>query len=348
MDAFYASIEERENPEFKGKPVIVGGLPGSRGVVSTCSYEARRYGVRSAMPVATAYRLCPNGIFIKPRIDFYEHVSSRIREIFHRYSDIVEPLSLDEAYIDVTENKINCPSATWIAGYIQKDIREEIHLSASAGVSCNKFLAKIASDVRKPGGLTVITPDKAESFLDNIPVRKFYGVGAVTEKAMHRIGIKTGADLKKVSLEDLIRLFGKAGASYYEIARGIDESPVCPERLRKSIGTEQTFQTDIDDMELIRGILKKQAEAVALALHEEKLKGKTVTLKVRYFDFRSLTRALTQHFRFDDAASIYSAAELLLAKTDAGTVKIRLLGLTVSNFYQDSGVCEYYHPELPF
>ncbi|MCU0285899.1 MAG: DNA polymerase IV [Acidobacteria bacterium] len=332
MDAFYASVEQRDRPELKGKPVIVGGDPNSRGVVATCSYEARKFGVHSAMASSIAYRLCPQGIFVRPRFDVYEVVSKQIREIFHRYTDLVEPLSLDEAYLDVTENKKNIPYAADIARTILKNIREETGLTASAGVSFNKFLAKVASDIHKPNGLTVVTPKNAAKFIDKLPIGKFFGVGKVTEKKMLELGIKTGADLKKKTRKELIQYFGKVGDFYYEIANGLDDRPVNPHRERKSIGQEQTLARDINDLSEMLAILEKLALGVEEYLKERLIKGRTITLKIKYFDFKSITRSITAPEPVCEAADIMKYIPGLLEKTEAGQRKVRLLGVSVSNF----------------
>jgi len=245
MDAYYASVEQRDRPEFKGKPVIVGGDPKSRGVVAACSYEARKFGIHSAMASSTAYRLCPDAVFIRPRFDMYRAVSTQIREIFYEYTDLVEPLSLDEAFLDVTENYKGMPSATIIAKEIKREIyRRTGGLTASAGISFNKFLAKVASDINKPDGITVITPEMADEFIDRLPIRKFFGVGKVTEEKMLNLGIKTGADLKQYRKEQLIQLFGKSGNYFYDIAHGLDDRPVQPNRIRKSMGKETSYKTN--------------------------------------------------------------------------------------------------------
>ncbi|MCP4157791.1 MAG: DNA polymerase IV [bacterium] len=332
MDAFYASVEQRDNPQLKGKPVIVGGDPTKRGVVCTCSYEARKFGVRSAMAASTAYRLCPNGIFVRPRFDVYKQASNQIREIFHRYTDLVEPLSLDEAFLDVTENKKNIPYATDIAREILKAIQDETQLTASAGVSFNKFIAKVASDFNKPNGLTVITPRMAEVFIERLPIGKFFGVGKVTEKKMHAMGIKTGADLKKLKKEELTQRFGKAGSYYYNIVHGIDNRPVNPHRTRKSIGKETTLSIDIDDKEQMLEILEKLADGIEKIMKKTKTKGRTITLKVKYFDFKSITRSISLETPCNDASEIMKCMPDLLEKTEAGEKKIRLLGISVSNF----------------
>jgi DNA polymerase-4 len=336
MDAFYASVEQRDNPRLKGKPVIVGGDPRSRGVVAACSYEARRFGVHSAMACATAYRLCPQAIFIRPRFDVYRAVSHQIREIFFQYTDLVEPLSLDEAFLDVTENKPDVASATQIAQQIRRRIFQATGgLTASAGVSFNKFLAKVASDFNKPDGITVITPDQAPAFIDHLPVRKFFGVGKVTEKRMHNLGIKTGADLKHFTLEDLIQHFGKAGSYYYHIAHGEDSRPVEPDRIRKSYGKETTLEADIDDRNQMLAILDELAGKVVEGLRREDRQGLTLTLKIKYQDFQTVTRSVTLPEPVANTASIMDHITKLLANTDAGIKKVRLLGISVSNFLDD-------------
>ncbi|HLP05808.1 MAG TPA: DNA polymerase IV, partial [Paludibacter sp.] len=248
MDAFFASIEQRDNPDYRGKPLAVGHA-GTRGVVAAASYEARKYGVRSAMASKTALRKCPQLIFVMPRFDVYKSVSSQVLEIFREYTDLVEPLSLDEAFLDVTENHKNMPSATHIALEIKQKIFEKLSLTASAGVSFNKFLAKIASDFNKPNGIYVVTPETAAQFVEKLEIEKFYGVGKVTAKRMHQLGINTGADLKQWSIEGLVANFGKAGHFYYQNARGIDHRPVEPQHIRKSVGAETTFGHDTDNLD---------------------------------------------------------------------------------------------------
>jgi DNA polymerase-4 len=333
MDAFYASVEQRDRPELKGKPVIVGGDPKSRGVVAACSYEARKFGVHSAMASATAYRLCPDAVFIRSRFDVYRAVSAQIREIFYEFTDLVEPLSLDEAFLDVTQNYKGMPSATLIAREIKRNIYERTgRLTASAGVSFNKFLAKVASDMNKPDGITVVTPETAGAFIDRLPIRKFFGVGKVTEDKMLKLGIKTGADLKRFAKEELIRLFGKSGSYFFDIAHGLDERPVEPNRIRKSFGQETTLAEDIDDMGRMMEILDGIAVDLENSLLKRDAKGRTVTLKVRYFDFQSVTRSVTIAEPADSAAVIMKYVQPLLAKTEAGVKKVRLLGISVSNF----------------
>lgn len=349
MDAFYASVEIRDNPSLRGKPVIVGGMPGTRGVVCTASYEARKYGVHSAMSADMAKRLCPHGIFLRPRRPAYQEASARMHEVFHEYTDIVEPLSLDEAYLDVTENKKSLPYASTIA----REIKQKIHratggLTASAGVSFNKFLAKIASDLRKPDGLTVVRPQDAAALLDSLPIEKFHGVGRATAEAMHKLGIRTGADLRRKSKLELALAFGVVGEFYYDIVRGIDLREVCADRERKSLGTEETFEEDVDDMAVISSVLSRQAREVGADMREQKLFAKTVSLKIKFFDFRTITRSRTLTGYFNDDDTIIRTVLELLKKTEAGSVKLRLLGVTVSGFYGDQPSGEMIQPEFEF
>ena len=333
MDAFYASVEQRNNPELKGKPVVVGGRPDSRGVVSTCSYEARKYGIHSAMPTSEAYRRCPHAVFISPaNFDEYRRVSLQIREIFREVTDLVEPLSLDEAYLDVTMNKLSEPSATRLAEWIRKRIFEETALTASAGVSYNKSLAKIASDWNKPDGITVITPDMAESFLKELPVKKFWGVGPVTAAKMKEEGIINGGDLRSWPLWKLSEKFGKSGPWYYNICRGIDERKVEPSRSRKSLGKERTFSNDVDNLLQLADFLEKLCSAVWKELKEKELEGRTLTVKVKYADFRQITRSRSFYSPIADLKTFSSAALELLGETEAGIRPVRLLGVTVSSF----------------
>ena len=353
MDAFYASVEQRDRPELKGKPVIVGGDPQSRGVVAACSYEARKVGIHSAMASSTAYRLCPDAVFIRSRFDMYRAVSAQIREIFCEYTDLVEPLSLDEAFLDVTQNYKGIPSATLIAQEIKKRIYQQTGgLTASAGVSFNKFIAKVASDINKPDGITVITPDMADEFIDKLPIRKFFGVGKVTEEKMLSLGIKTGADLKKFKKEKLIHLFGKSGSYFYNIAHGNDDRPVEPNRIRKSIGKETTLLEDIDDTEQMLEILENIAVRLENSLIKREAKGRTVTLKMKYFDFQSITRSITIDEPADSASVIMKYIKALLSKTEAGARKVRLLGISISNFDDRKTnfrkVCKYRQLPLPF
>lgn len=347
MDAFYASVEQRDFPEYRGKPVVVGGSPDGRGVVAAASYEVRKFGVHSAMPAAKAVRLCPQAIFVKPRFDVYREVSGQIREIFFEFTDLVEPLSLDEAYLDVTENHPGIPSATIIAQKIRKRIKQKTDLTASAGVAYNKFLAKVASDINKPDGIAVITPEKAEAFLESLDIRAFHGIGAATEEKMNRLGIANGNDLKAWEEIDLIEHFGKAGRHYYRIVRGIDNRPVKAHRIRKSIGKERTFSDDIDDLGWIANFLEELAEKIAASMQDKNASGKTVTLKVRYDDFETITRSTSYNYHINDAKAIADSAKLLLEQTEVGQRKVRLLGITLSNLnLNESG--HFKQLQIPF
>lgn len=347
MDAFFASVEQKDNPQLKGKPVIVGGNPKGRGVVAACSYEARRYGVRSAMPSAKANRLCPSAVFVRPRLDRYREVSGEIMNIFQEYTDLIEPLSLDEAFLDVTENKNGNPSASLLAREICQRIVDQTGLTASAGVSCNKFLAKVSSDINKPNGITVITPDQAVPFLDKLPVGKFFGVGKVTEQKMNQLGIKTGLHLRQFSREDLIYQFGKSGSFFYDIVRGIDTRPVEPSRERKSIGNETTFQEDIIEMEMINSVLESLAGRVGKTLMRKESYGLTLTLKVRYFDFSTITRSITVQTPISTTEQIIHHLARLIPETEIGRKSVRLLGLSVSKLYLLKEMMPYQLP-LPF
>ena len=337
MDAFYASVEQRDNPELKGKPIIVGGSPEGRGgVVATASYEARKYGVRSAMPSKTALRLCPSAIFIIPRFAAYKDVSEKIRAIFHRYTDLVEPLSLDEAYLDVTNDKLGVGSAIDIAKQIRQAIHEELQLTASAGVSINKFVAKMASDINKPDGLAFIGPSAIEGFMEKLPVEKFYGVGKVTAEKMKSMGMHTGADLKKLTKNEMTRQFGKVGNFYYNIVRGIDDRAVEPHRETKSVSAEDTFPYDLTDTEEMYKAIDQLAATVARRAQHNDLKGRTVTLKIKYSDFKQITRNFSLSEHVDDAETISATARKLLDGTEPGDKFIRLLGVGISNFGEQS------------
>lgn len=347
MDAFYASVEQRDFPEYRGKPLIVGGSPEGRGVVAAASYEVRKYGVHSAMPAAKAIRLCPQAIFVKPRFEVYRKVSEQIREIFFEYTDLVEPLSLDEAYLDVTENHINLPSATLIAKKIRERIKDKTRLTASAGVAHNKFLAKVASDLNKPNGLAVILPEDAEDFLEKLEIGEFFGIGEATESKMKSLDIHTGKDLKEWSEIDLVNEFGKTGRYYYRIVRGIDNRPVKTHRIRKSIGKERTFSDDVDDLGWINNFLIELAEKIAARMKEKNAAGKTVTLKVRYDDFETITRSTSFSHYINDGKDIADTAISLLEETDVGDRKVRLLGITLSNLNLNKrGIFEQL--EIPF
>jgi len=332
MDAFYASIEQRDNPSYKGKPVVVGGSPEGRGVVAAASYEARKFGVRSAMPSRTAKQLCKDLIFIRPRFDVYKQVSSQLRAIMHRYTDLVEPLSLDEAFLDVTNDKQGIGSALDIAKRIKDEVRTELHLTASAGVSVNKFLAKIASDLHKPDGLTFIGPSRVEQFMDALPVEKFFGVGRVTAEKMKSLGLHRGADLKRLSEQELMRYFGKAGSFYYRIVRGIDDRAVRPDRETKSIGAEDTFPVDLSEVDAMQYELDKLCRVVSERLIKKNLQGRTVTLKVKFSDFKIITRSQTLIEPVAERREISAVAYRLLNDSDLEGKKVRLLGVTISNF----------------
>jgi DNA polymerase IV len=348
MDAFYASVEQRDFPEYRNKPVVVGGSPQGRGVVAAASYEARRFGIHSAMPASRAVKLCPHAVFLKPRFDVYRDVSRQIRDIFFEYTDLVEPLSLDEAYLDVTENHKKIPSATLIARDIRKRIKQETGLSASAGVAFNKFLAKIASDLNKPDGLSVITPEQAGTFIEKLPIKKFFGVGKATHQKMESFGIKTGADLKKWDEVDLVKQFGKAGHHYYRIVRGIDNRHVKPNRIRKSIGKERTFSDDVADLEWIREFLGQLSEKIAESMENLNASGKTITLKVRYKNFETVTRSHTLNHYTNHAQELAEVAKTLLLDTEAGQREVRLLGISVSALNLAEGGTIGEQLEIPF
>lgn len=334
MDAFYASIEQRDNPELKGKPVAVGG-GGTRGVVASASYEARRYGVRSAMPGMTARKLCPNIIFVKSRFPIYIEASRQIRDIFFDYTELVEPLSLDEAYLDVTENKKGIHSAMRIAMEIRQRIFDETQLTASAGVSFNKFLAKIASDINKPNGMKVILPNEAIEFLEKLPVEKFHGIGKVTAERMHKMNIRTGADLKKFTEIELAQRFGKSGRHYFKIVRADDDRPVNPNRVRKSIGAERTFSEDIVATEEMKVRLESIAEIVFGHLQKNDNFGRTVTLKVKTPAFKIISRSKTFGGEVRTLEALRDAVFDLLDGSREEFEAARLLGISVSNLEKE-------------
>lgn len=334
MDAFYASIEQRDNPGYRGKAIAVGGSPQGRGgVVATASYEARKFGVRSAMSSKRAVQLCPELIFVRPRFDVYKEVSEKLRAILRRYTDLIEPLSLDEAYLDVTVDKLYIGSALEIATQIRQAVRDELSLTASAGVSINKFVAKIASDLNKPDGLTFIGPSRIESFMESLPVEKFFGVGKVTADKMKMMGLHTGADLKKLTEAELEKRFGKTGRFFYKIVRGIDDRQVQQHRETKSIGAEDTFPYDLVDEGEMHLELDKIATVLCNRLERYGLKGRTVTLKIKYADFHQITRSHSFAEGTGSRELILSTAKQLLAGTDLNDVKVRLLGISLSNFH---------------
>lgn len=329
MDAFYASVEQMDNPDLKGKPIAVGGNR-ERGVVAAASYEARKFGVRSAMASKLASRKCPSLIFVKPRFDRYRQISLQIREVFYSYTHLVEPLSLDEAFLDVTENKINNPSATLVARAIRAEIKEKTGLNASAGISYNKFLAKVASDINKPNGQAVITPEQAPVFLENLPIEKFHGIGKVTAEKMRKFGIHNGWDLKQYSLNFLVQRFGKSGAYYYDIVRGIHLSEVQPHRERKSLSVETTFETDLFEREDLISALQKLLAELWFRMDRGKIMGRTMTLKLKFRDFtlQTRSRSLDRYLTEEDIHSL--AIELL--DQEPLKMSIRLMGVGISNF----------------
>jgi DNA polymerase-4 len=335
MDAFYASVEQRENPELRGKAVAVGGSD-KRGVVMTASYEARKFGVRSAMPSRMAFERCPHIIFVKPHFELYTRVSKQIREIFKSYTNLVEPLSLDEAYLDVTENKVGNPSATLIAKEIKRRIKDELQLTASAGVSINKFLAKVASDMQKPDGLTVIPPEKAEAFIETLPIEKIPGIGKVTAEKMNKFGIKTGADIKRLELEELVKRYGKTGSYYYHIVRCDYNSPVVPDRIRKSISVENTFNDDVDNDNTMLEELERLTANLEQHMKKTKTWGKTVTLKIKYHDFQLTTRSKTLKTFVNNKEEIFEVIKELLYKPEKPFKPVRLLGVGLSNLNNEN------------
>ena len=329
MDAFYASVEQHDFPELKGKPLAVGGSE-IRGVVSAASYEARKFGVRSAMSGVQAKKQCPDLIFVRPRFDRYTEISKIIRKIFYEFTDLVEPLSLDEAYLDVTQNKKGNPTATLLAQEIRKRIFEETGLTASAGISINKFVAKVASDYNKPNGQKTVNPDEVEAFLEALDIRKFYGIGKVTAERMYQLGIYSGKDLKTRSLDFLEQHFGKSGTHYFYIVRGIHNSPVKPNRISKSVGAERTFNENLSSEVFMEDRLESIAKELERRLQKHKIAGKTVTLKIKYSDFSQQTRSKTlPYFISDKALLLVTAKELLYQEKLKESV--RLLGISLNN-----------------
>jgi len=329
MDAFYASVEQMDNPELRGKPLAVGGS-GERGVVSAASYEARKYGVRSAISGVRARKLCPELLFVRPRFERYKEISTKIRKIFHDYTDLVEPLSLDEAYLDVTENKKGNPSASLIAEEIRTRIFNEVGITASAGISVNKFVAKVASDYNKPNGQKTVDPEEVLEFLEQLDIRKFYGIGKVTAEKMYQKGIFTGTDLKSKSLAFLEKNFGKSGKYYYYIVRGIQDSEVKPNRIRKSLAAERTFNKNLSSEIFMLEKLEQIAQEVSKRLNKNKVAGKTITLKIKYSDFTLQTRSKTLPYFIADKGVILETAKDLLYQEKMNN-SVRLLGISLSN-----------------
>ncbi|WP_333878380.1 DNA polymerase IV [Flavobacterium sp.] len=329
MDAFYASVEQMDNPELKGKPLAVGGSE-VRGVVSAASYEARKFGVRSAMSGVQAKRNCPDLIFVRPRFDRYKEISKKIRKIFYEYTDLVEPLSLDEAYLDVTQNKKGNPSATLIAQEIRKRIFEEVGLTASAGISVNKFVAKVASDYNKPNGQKTVNPEEVEPFLENLDIKKFYGIGKVTAERMYHLGIFTGKDLKAKSKEFLEEHFSKSGLHFYHIVRGIHNSPVKPNRTAKSVAAEHTFNENLTSEIFMVAKLERIAAELENRLKRYNISGKTVTLKIKYSDFTTQTRSKTLPYFISDKGLLLETAKELLFQ-ERMKESVRLLGISLNN-----------------
>lgn len=329
MDAFYPAVEVLDKPELKGKPVIVGGAK-ERGVVSSASYEARRFGVHSAQPIATAIRLCPDGIFMPVRMSRYKEVSGQVFEIFHCFTPLVEPLSIDEAFLDLTGAERLMGQTEEIAKKIKETVLKKTGLTVSAGVASSKFVAKIASDIDKPDGLTVVPPNRVREFLDPLPIKKMWGVGKITQQALARLNVKTFKDLRQIPVEILEKNFGKHGAAMHLLSMGIDERDVEPEREAKSIGHEQTFMKDILDPDQAKKEILSLANRVALRMRREEVRGSTVSLKVKYSDFTQITRAATLPEPTDDSMEIYSTSCRLLKKTAVGKRPVRLLGISLS------------------
>jgi len=347
MDAFYASVEQRDNPALRGKPLAVGGSS-RRGVVAAASYEARKYGVRSAMPSVSALRRCPDLIFVKPRFDVYRAVSRQIREIFARYTDVIEPLALDEAYLDVTQDKQGIGSAVKIARQIRAAIRDETGLTASAGVSYNKFIAKLASDQNKPDGLCIILPDEGAAFVATLPVGRFHGVGPRTAEKMERLGIRTGADLAAMSEEWLARNFGSSATYLYKAARGIDDRPVNPSRVRKSVGGELTYAQDKRTNAELRAALDEIVEIVWRRIENGGVRGRGIVLKARYADFRTLTRSRTLPRAIADKSEFAALGHSLLDPLLPVEMGIRLLGLTLTGIESSIDAQRSGAAEAPF
>jgi DNA polymerase-4 len=332
MDAFFASVEQRDEPAHRGKPLVVGGAPERRGVVAAASYEARKFGIHSAMPSRTAIQKCPHLIFVPPRFEVYQAISNQIREIFFRYTDLVEPLSLDEAYLDVTVNKRGLPSATLLAKEIKAQIQQETRLTASAGISINKFLAKTASGVNKPNGLFLIRPEDAERYVEKLAIEKFYGIGEVTAEKMRKLGVRTGADLKQFTEPELVKRFGKLGSFYFHIVRSRDDRAVEPNRIRRSLGAEESYPEDLVEREAIVAALDEVLQVLKRRVDRNGVSGRTLTLKVKYANYQQVTRSRTQAAPIADLADLKQIALELLETTEVAQRHVRLLGVTLSNF----------------
>ena len=335
LDAFYASVEQRDNPLLRGKPVAVGGSPEKRGAVAAASYEARAYGIYSATPSRTAKYKCPHLIFVPPRFDVYKAVAAQIREIFDRYSDLVEPVALDEAYLDVTENKLNIASAQAIAQLVRSDIFKATQLTASAGVSGNKFLAKMASGLNKPNGMSLILPHEGLDFVAQLPIEKFHGIGKVTAVKLHEMGIFTGADLRERSVSELVARFGKVGRFYYQIARGEDDRLVVANRVRKSVSVETSYDPDLNDRVMIESALDRVAIDLYQRLEQVGISGQTLILKVKFADYSQVTRSVTQSMGFVEVRRIQESAQQLLGALDLEGRSVRLLGLGIGKLMNE-------------
>ena len=338
MDAFYASVEQRDNPALRSKPLAVGGSATKRGVIAAASYEARQFGIRSAMPSKLAVARCPHLIIVKPRFEAYRAISDQIRSIFHEFTDLVEPLALDEAYLDVTENKSGILYASTIARQIRTKIYEQTGLTASAGISYTKFLAKLASDMNKPNGLKVILPEESDKIIERLPIGKFHGIGKVTAAKMERMGIHTGADLKKLDLTTLTERFGKSGKYYYNISRGLDERQVKPNRTRKSVGAEHSFAEDLQSVRDCFEQLDTLAAAVHQRIAKHQMLGRTLTLKVKFANYTQITRSKTFDLPIQSTSDIAEEAKDLLSEVDIPTKGIRLLGIALSNLQSQEAV----------
>jgi DNA polymerase-4 len=338
MDAFYAAVEQRDDPSLRGRPVVIGGPPNSRGVVATCSYEAREYGIHSAMPSSQAGRLCPHAVFVKPRIKHYLAISKQIREVFDEVSDLVEPLSLDEAYLDVTENHLGEPLAGKVAKHVKRRILQVTGLTASAGVGPSKFIAKVASDLRKPDGLVIVPPDQVQDFIDVLPVSKIWGVGPATAKRLHALGLRTAKDIRLTDREVLDEALGKHGRFLWKLANGEDSRVVSPWREPKSRGAECTFSGDILDLDYLGTVVEKHSKRIGDSLARNGHAGRTITLKLRYADFTTITRSRSLPVRTADHDLIASVAtDLMLTATSAGSRPVRLVGVSVSGFGGGAG-----------